>query len=41
MYPDLPGRVSESTNATTFVAETASMVIVNNPTHFPGAGDAR
>ena len=41
MYPDLPGRVSESTNATTFVAETASMVIVNSLSHLPGAGHAR
>jgi hypothetical protein len=41
MYPDPLGRVSESTNTTASVAETASKVIVNNLTCFPGAGNAR
>lgn len=41
MYPDPPRRVSKSTNTTASDAEPASKVIVHNPTHFPGAGDAR
>jgi hypothetical protein len=41
MYPDPPDQASDSKNAITSVAEAASKMIADNPSHFPGAGDAR